>query len=182
MLEGVPRDADAYLIKRVLMIWSDDAAVRVLRHCAEAIGPEGRVLVVEMVMPSGNEPSPAKNYDLLMLLANEGGRIRTEFEFASLFAEAALRIARLLPTATSARAKAARTDARRRRLITPPGDVTGDERPGHRGEKRTPPGATRLDEQRSHRREIVEPVIRRVFEPEVVIDALALMPGDHRPV
>jgi hypothetical protein len=100
MLQGVPGGADAYLVKRVLMIWGDEPAVRVLRHCAEALPQEGRVLVVEMVMPPGNDPSPAKSFDLLMLLANKGGRVRTEAEFRDLFAAAGLRLARVIPTAS----------------------------------------------------------------------------------
>ena len=80
------------------MIWSDEAAVLVLRHCAAAL-PRGRkVLVVAMVMPIGNDPSPAKNYDLLVLLANEGGRIRIEDEIGALCAAAGLRMTRVLPT------------------------------------------------------------------------------------
>src|SRR5438132_5097360 len=33
MLQGVPRGADAYVVKRVLMIWGDEPAIQVLRHC-----------------------------------------------------------------------------------------------------------------------------------------------------
>jgi len=100
MLKQVPVGADAYLMKRVLMIWGDDAAVQVLRHCAAALPENGKVLVIEMVMPTGNDPSPAKSFDLLMLLANEGGRVRTEAEFRALFAAAGLRLMRVIPTAS----------------------------------------------------------------------------------
>ena len=101
MLQGVPRGADAYVVKRVLMIWSDESAIQVLRHCAEALSEDGRVLVVEMVMPPSNDPSPARSFDLLMLLANEEGRVRTEAEFRDLFAAAGLRLARVIPTASA---------------------------------------------------------------------------------
>ena len=100
MLQGVPGGADAYLIKRVLMIWGDEPAIRVLRHCAEALSTDGKVLVVEMVLPPGNDPSPAKSFDLLMMLGNKGGRVRTEAEFRDLFAAAGLRLARVIPTAS----------------------------------------------------------------------------------
>jgi hypothetical protein len=100
MLEGVPRGADAYLIKRVLMIWDDEPAIQVLRHCAEALPKDGKVLVVELVMPLGNDPSPAKSFDLLMLLANTGGRVRTQAEFGDLFVAAGLRLTRSIPTAS----------------------------------------------------------------------------------
>jgi hypothetical protein len=100
MLQGVPGGADAYLIKRVLMIWDDEPAIQVLRHCAEALPKNGKVLVVEMVLPPGNDPSPAKSFDLLMLLANRGGRVRTEAEFRALFTAAGLRLTRVIATAS----------------------------------------------------------------------------------
>jgi hypothetical protein len=53
-----------------------------------------------MVLPPGNDLSPAKAFDVLMLLAHEGGRVRTEAEFRDLFAAAGLRLARVIPTAS----------------------------------------------------------------------------------
>lgn len=100
MLEGVPGGADAYLIKRVLMDWGDEQAASILRNCAQAMAEGGRVLVVEMILPPGNEPSPGKAFDLLMLLVHAGARIRTEAEFRDLFAVAGLRLARVIPTAS----------------------------------------------------------------------------------
>ncbi len=82
------------------MIWGDEPAIRVLRSCAETLPAGGRVLVVEMVLPQSNAPSPAKVFDVLMLLAHEGGRVRTEAEFRDLFAAAGLRLARVIPTAS----------------------------------------------------------------------------------
>lgn len=99
MTREVPRGADAYLVKRVLMIWDDRQSVRVLRNCGEALPPGGKVLVVEMVMPRGNDPSPAKVFDLLMMIQHHG-RIRTEAEFRDLFADAGLRLTRVIPTAS----------------------------------------------------------------------------------
>ncbi len=98
--QGVPSGADAYMLKRVLMIWGDRPAIQALRHCAKALPDTGRVLVVEMIMPHSNEPSPARSFDLLMLLANEQGRVRTQAEFRDLFAAAGLRLARVIPTAS----------------------------------------------------------------------------------
>ena len=100
ILQGVPRGADAYLIKRVLMIWGDELADPGSPSCAEALSGNGRVLVIEMIMPPGDDPSPARSFDLLMLVANEEGRVRTEAEFRDLFAAAGLRLARVIPTAS----------------------------------------------------------------------------------
>jgi hypothetical protein len=100
MLASVPAGADAYLIKRVLMDWGDDDAAVLLRNCATAMAEQGKIVVVEMVMVAGNEPSPAKPLDILMLLIQPGGRIRTEAEFRQLFAAAGLRLSRIIPTAS----------------------------------------------------------------------------------
>jgi predicted O-methyltransferase YrrM len=100
MLRAVPVGADAYLIKRVLMDWGDADSTTILRRCAEAMSEDGILLVVEMLMPSGNDPSPAKTFDILMLLNQPGGRIRTEEEFRELFNRAGLRLSRVVSTAS----------------------------------------------------------------------------------
>jgi O-methyltransferase domain len=100
MLAGVPSGADAYMVKRTLMTLSDETAATLLRSCAAAMPDHGKVLAVEMVLPAGNEPSPAKTFDVLMLLQHPGACIRTEAEFAELFAAAGLRIAKIIPTAS----------------------------------------------------------------------------------
>lgn len=100
MLAEVPSGADAYVLKRVLMIWGDEEAIQVLRNCAAVLPRNGKVLAIEMVMPLRNEPSPAMAFDVLMLLAHKGGRIRTEAEFRDLFTAAGLRLTTVRPTAS----------------------------------------------------------------------------------
>jgi predicted O-methyltransferase YrrM len=100
MLRDVPAGADAYLIKRVLMDWGDADSANILRHCASVMAEGGKVLVVEMLMPAGDTPSPARAFDILMLLNQPGGRIRTEQEFRDLFTQAGLRMSRVVPTAS----------------------------------------------------------------------------------
>jgi hypothetical protein len=51
-----------------------------------------------MVLLEGNEPSPGWSFDLLMLLNQPGGRIRTEAEFRRLFAAAGLDLKRVTST------------------------------------------------------------------------------------
>jgi hypothetical protein len=98
MLRAVPEGADAYLIKRVLMDWGDADSMTILRRCAGAMAEGGKVLIVEMLMPTGNDPSPAKPFDILMLLNQPGGRIRTEREFRALLTGAGLRLSKVVPT------------------------------------------------------------------------------------
>ena len=101
MEAGVPPGGDAYLLKWVLMDRDDAAATTLLRRCARAMAPGGRVLVVEMPMPPDNRPSFARVMDLQMMLLFGGGRIRTEAELAGLFTAAGLTVTRRLPAPPS---------------------------------------------------------------------------------
>ena len=56
------------------------------------------MLVVEMVVPPGNEPHPSKHLDLVML-AIAGGRERGEEEYAALLGKAGFELVRVVPTA-----------------------------------------------------------------------------------
>jgi ubiquinone/menaquinone biosynthesis C-methylase UbiE len=100
MLRDVPPGADAYLFKGVLHNWPDHDAVTALGNCRRAMGPDGRVLLIEWLVPPGDSPHPSKLVDLSMLLVY-GGRERTEQEYATLLAEAGLRLARVVGSSSS---------------------------------------------------------------------------------
>ena len=71
----------------------------ILRAIRAAMDPAGRLLVLETVLPEGDEPHMGKLLDVLML-ALVGGRERTEREYAALLDRADLRIEEIVPTAT----------------------------------------------------------------------------------
>jgi hypothetical protein len=98
MVQAVPSDGDAYVIKMVFTGEPDERAVAVLRNCAGAMAAGGRILVVDIVLPSGDEPSPSRAFDLLMLTLFGRGRLRTEAEFRALFAAGGLELTRVIPT------------------------------------------------------------------------------------
>ncbi len=93
---GVPA-ADTYVLKKVIHDWDDEKASRILRNCRASLRPGGRVLVIETIVPPGNEPDPIKLMDVNMLVVT-GGMERTEGDYARLFAMAGLRLARVIPT------------------------------------------------------------------------------------
>jgi SAM-dependent methyltransferase len=95
---AVPAGADAYLLRHILHDWEDPEAVAILRQCREAMAPGGKILVVEMVIPPGNEPSFGKWLDLMMLLV--AGRERTAEEYSGLFSAAGLKLNRVIPTSS----------------------------------------------------------------------------------
>lgn len=96
---GVPIGGDLYLLKSILHNWNDERCITILKHCRDAITPEGRLLVAERVIPPGNGPAEAKLFDINMLVA-VGGQERTEAEFEELLHTAGFRLTRLMPTAS----------------------------------------------------------------------------------
>tara|TARA_B100002003_G_scaffold248080_1_gene281057 strand:+ start:2705 stop:3748 length:1044 start_codon:yes stop_codon:yes gene_type:complete len=85
--DTVPDGADAYLMRHIIHDWSDADSVRILENCRKAVPAGGRLLIVETIVPEGNDPSPAKEMDVMMLLY-PGGMERTETEYRELFAAA----------------------------------------------------------------------------------------------
>jgi len=101
--DTVPGGGDTYLMKHILHDWADDACVRILRHCRRVIPPAGRLLVVDAVIAPGNDPGFEKLLDIEMIAVTEGGRERTEKEFAALFDAAGFRLQRVVATEAPAR-------------------------------------------------------------------------------
>ncbi len=77
--ERVPA-GDAYVLSRILHDWGDEPASAILRTIRASAGTGARLLIVDAVIPTGNEPHGAKWLDLLMLVL-AGGRERTEDEW-----------------------------------------------------------------------------------------------------
>ena len=101
--EQVPGGADLYLMKWVLRDWEDASCVEILRTCRKAMRPDARLVIVDTVIPAGNEPSPGKFIDLDMLVLG-GGQERTAEEFRTLLAAAGLTLSRILPMRSSSSA------------------------------------------------------------------------------
>jgi O-methyltransferase domain/Dimerisation domain len=98
--ETVPTGGDAYLLSHVIHDWNEDRCLTILGHCRKAIKRDGRLLIVEMVLPAGDTPHPGKVLDMVMLVF-PGGQERTEAEYASLLGKAGLRLSRVVPTASA---------------------------------------------------------------------------------
>lgn len=94
----VPAGGDTYLLKHILHNWGDDACLTILGHIRAGLAPGGRLLILEQVIPPGNDPAPGKLLDLNMLVMTEGGRERTPTEYAQLLERAGLRPAGIHPT------------------------------------------------------------------------------------
>ena len=95
--ESVPAGGDAYVLKAIIHDWDDARAAGILRNIRRGIQPGGKLLLIETVVPPGNEPSFSKFGDLHMLVMT-GGRERTQEQFATLCETAGFRLTRVVPT------------------------------------------------------------------------------------
>jgi hypothetical protein len=96
--KAVPPGGDAYVMKHIIHDWDDDRAAQILRSIHTAMGSaRGLVILIEGVIPPGNEPGLGKIMDLEMLLL-PGGRERTADEFRALFDRAGFELTRIVPT------------------------------------------------------------------------------------
>lgn len=82
MFEGVPR-ADAYVLKWILHNFDDEECRRILSTVHESAPPDGRLFVVEAVVPDPETSHFAKRRDVTMMV-QVGGRERTRDEYVSL--------------------------------------------------------------------------------------------------
>lgn len=98
---AVPSGCDFYVLRHILHDWDDERSIAILRSCAKAMPPHGKVLVIEAIVASGNEGPQTKLLDVQMLVMN-GGRERTAAEYEQLFTAAGLRLTRIIPTASDA--------------------------------------------------------------------------------
>jgi hypothetical protein len=100
--EDIPAGADAYFMQHIIHDWDDEAALKILRNVHRALAgrPEGRLVIVDMVLPEDARPHPGKLLDLLMLTL-PGGRERTEKEWRVLLQKAGFTLTRVIPTAVA---------------------------------------------------------------------------------
>lgn len=94
---AVPAGGDAYVLSQILHDWEDEQCLTILRHTRQVMPKEGKLLVVELVIPPGNDPFFGKWLDLHML-AIPGGRERTEAEYSALFRDAGFELTNIVPT------------------------------------------------------------------------------------
>jgi hypothetical protein len=84
--DPLPPGADLYLLRGIINDWPDRESVEILRRCAEAARPNGRVVILKSVGPDG-EP---KGMVIEMVLL--GGKHRSLTEFSALALQAGLRV------------------------------------------------------------------------------------------
>ncbi|KAF7820064.1 isoliquiritigenin 2'-O-methyltransferase [Senna tora] len=86
MFESIPK-GDAIILKNVIHNWRDEKCIEILKKCHEALPENGKVIVVDFIMPETPEPSEVSklvsNLDNIMFIT-VGGRERTQKQFQRL--------------------------------------------------------------------------------------------------
>jgi hypothetical protein len=95
--DAVPAGGDLYLLKFILHDWDDTRSGVILNNIRRAIDRNGRLIVVEIVLPPMNEPHIGPLIDLNMMVMT-GGAERTEAEYRDLLAKSGFRMGRVLAT------------------------------------------------------------------------------------
>jgi O-methyltransferase/methyltransferase family protein len=96
---SVPTGGHAYILRSVIHDWDDAHAVAILKNCHHAMQGQGKLLLVERVIPERAEQAPPVVLaDLEMLVMTPSGRERTEAEFRGLFAAAGFKPTKIVPT------------------------------------------------------------------------------------
>lgn len=95
--ERVPAGGDAYLMSHIIHDWSEEQCLTILGNCRRAMKPDSRLLIIEFVLPPGDDPHFGKIVDMVML-AIPGGEERTGREYGELLEKAGLRMTRVVPT------------------------------------------------------------------------------------
>jgi ubiquinone/menaquinone biosynthesis C-methylase UbiE len=92
----VPRGGDLYILMRILHNWDDTQCTVILRNIHRASKRQGKLLIIERLMPGTPEPSPIYLSDLNMLM-RVGGRERSRENFRGLLASAGYTPERITP-------------------------------------------------------------------------------------
>ena len=101
--DAVPAGCDIYVLCRVLHDWADDDALRILKSCRTAMGPNACLLVVEGLLHPDPTRGDRSEYliDMQMMAMFGNARERTEAEFGELLGRAGFELVRTIATNSS---------------------------------------------------------------------------------
>jgi predicted transcriptional regulator len=83
MFKEVPTNADVYSLKMILHDWNDSECMQILGTIRRRAKPNGRVFIIEHIVPGPSESHFSKLFDIHMMCWGSGQE-RTEQEYASL--------------------------------------------------------------------------------------------------
>lgn len=95
--DSIPAGGDAYLLRHIIHDWDDAQSLTILKCARQAMASTAKLLIIETVIPPGNEPCFAKLLDITMLVV-PGGLERTAEQYTALLSAAGFQLSRIVPT------------------------------------------------------------------------------------
>lgn len=98
--KSVPAIADAIILKSVIHDWNDARSISILRNCREALPSNGKLLLVERLMPetpAATDEDKAHAMSDLNMLRGPGGLERTEEQYRELLEQSGFALAAVHP-------------------------------------------------------------------------------------
>lgn len=96
-LDEIPVVAEIYMLKHIIHDWYDDTNQTILGNIRSSMPDNAKVLIIDAVVPAGDEPHFSKILDLEMLIS-PGGMERTAAQFEMLLAASGFKLSRVIPT------------------------------------------------------------------------------------
>jgi cyclopropane fatty-acyl-phospholipid synthase-like methyltransferase len=106
-LEELPKGASAITMKYFLSVFNVEDALQVIARCREALPSEGKVILLQTLVPPRGAPVeyPDGTIPALaavqMMITNPGGYWRTEQEYKELFQKSGFQLEQVIHTGTS---------------------------------------------------------------------------------
>ena len=96
--EDYVKNGDFYLLVSILHDWDDERCLPILKNIRNAMSKHSKLLIIELVIPSGKEQWFFTIADMGMMILTEGGRERTKHEYQELLKQAGYELNRVIPT------------------------------------------------------------------------------------
>jgi len=93
----IPKNADLYILKRVLHDWSDEDCISILKNCHHAMQQDSRLLIIDTIVSQENVRDFSKDIDIAMMVLC-GGKERTQTEWKMLIEKADLQLINIYTT------------------------------------------------------------------------------------
>ena len=98
--KSVPAVADAIILKSIIHDWNDARSISILRNCREALPRDGKLLLVERLMPetpSATDEDKAHAMSDLNMMRGPGGAERTREQYRELVEQSGFALAKVYP-------------------------------------------------------------------------------------
>ena len=102
--ESAPAGGDVYALSFILHDWPDERCLRILRNVRSGIAADGRLLVIERIVPRCGDDAALLRHQLYQdvnMMVNFGGQERSEEDFRLLLEAGGFELTRVLPTGTA---------------------------------------------------------------------------------